>query len=273
MTRRPPAPADPRAPAHAIPTGFAYLRSPDGKPIAMAHRGGAKNPELIGHENTMRAFQHAVDLGYRWIETDVHATRDGVLLAFHDHTLDRVTDGTGRIRDLDFARVATARIGGAEPIPVFAEVLATFPEIRFNIDVKAPNAVAPLVDLITTADARDRICVSSFSQRRIAQVRSELGPSLCTGLGPVEISQIRLGPRVLDRFVRGACLQISERYESIRLLTPTLVERAHAQGLQVHVWTVDYADDMHRLLDAGVDGLITDRTDILRDVLIERGQW
>src|SRR5262245_606208 len=235
----------------------------------MAHRGGAKHPDNLGYENSMRAFGHAVRLGYRYLETDVHATSDGVALAFHDSSLDRVTDRSGLIADLPWSEVSQARIGGREPIPRLIDVLEEWPEVRLNLDVKRANAIGPVTDLLRRAGALDRVCVSSFSQQRIDAVRQLLEPGLCTGLGIREVAALK----VRGRRGVGACLQIPDRAGVIRLLTPRLLRRAHAAGKQVHVWTIDDPAQTRRLLDAGVDGIITDRTDLLRDVLIDRGQW
>ncbi|HEY4571659.1 MAG TPA: glycerophosphodiester phosphodiesterase [Kribbella sp.] len=240
-------------------------------PIAMAHRGGAKHPDNIGYENSMHAFQHAVDLGYRYLETDLHATSDGVVIAFHDSRLDRVTDRSGVVAELPWSEVSKARINGHEPIPRLDELLEHFPDVRFNLDIKAENGLKPAARVLRAANAIDRVCVSSFSQSRVRRIRKLLGPGLCTGYGEWEIAVIRFLPVPLKS--RGACLQIPERYAPLRVLTPGLIERAHAGGKQVHVWTIDDPATMRRMLDAGVDGLITDRTDLLKDVLVERGQW
>ncbi|NIK59509.1 glycerophosphodiester phosphodiesterase [Kribbella shirazensis] len=240
-------------------------------PIAMAHRGGAKHPDNIGYENSLRAFQHAVDLGYRYLETDLHATRDGVVIAFHDTRLDRVTDRAGVIAELPWSEVSKAKINGHEPIPRLDELLEQFPETRFNLDIKAEGGLEPAAKVLQSMGAIDRICVSSFSQSRVRRIRKLLGPRLCTGYGDWETALIRFLPFGVP--ARGACLQIPERYGALRVLTPGLVKRAHARGKQVHLWTVDDADVIRRMLDAGADGIITDRTDVLRDVLIERGQW
>lgn len=256
-----------RAPAPS----YAFLDH-DG-PIAFAHRGGAHG----GMENSLAAFGHAIDLGYRYLETDVHATADGVLLAFHDHTLDRVTDLVGRVADLPWAVVRRARIGGQEPIPVLEDLLGTWPDIRVNIDVKHGGAVEPLVRAIRRTDALDRVCVASFSERRLAAVRRELGPRLCTALGPRGVALLRAAAANRAAAVlapRGVpCAQVPDRVGPLRLVTPRLVEVAHRRGQRVHVWTIDEAAEMHRLLDAGVDGLMTDRVVTLRDVLRSRGQW
>jgi glycerophosphoryl diester phosphodiesterase len=240
-------------------------------PIAMAHRGGALHPDNIGYENSLRAFEHAVGLGYRYLETDLHATSDGVVIAFHDNRLDRVTDRSGMIAELPWSEVSKARINGHEPIPLLTDVLKRWPDVRLNLDIKADNCVGPAAAVLRETKAIDRVCVSSFSQARVRRIRRELGERLATGFGDREIARLRFAPYRLSS--PGACLQIPEVYGKIKVLTPGLIRRAHALGKQVHVWTVDEPAAMHRLLDAGVDGLMTDRTDLLRDVLLERGQW
>jgi glycerophosphoryl diester phosphodiesterase len=242
-------------------------------PIAMAHRGGALHPDNIGYENSIHAFAHAVGLGYRYLETDLHATSDGVVIAFHDHRLDRVTDRIGEVAQLPWSEVSKARINGHEPIPLLTDLLESWPDVRLNLDIKGDNGVDPVIAVLRKTDAIDRVCVSSFSQARVWRMRRELGERLATGFGQKEIAWLRFAPfRPVPRDA-GACLQIPEIYGRIKVLTPGLLRRAHAAGRQVHVWTVDEPAAMHRLLDAGVDGLITDRTDLLRDVLIERGDW
>ena len=240
-------------------------------PIAMAHRGGALHPDNIGYENSLHAFQNAVDLGYKYLETDLHATRDGVVIAFHDSKLDRVTDRTGVIAELPWSDVSKAKINGHEPIPRLDELLEHFPDVRFNLDIKAENGLKPAAGVLRAANAIDRVCVSSFSQSRVRRMRKLLGARLCTGYGEWEIVLIRFLPIAVPS--GGACLQIPRGYGLLRVLTPGLIKRAHARGKQVHVWTVDDPAAMRRVLDAGVDGIITDRTDLLRDVLVERGQW
>jgi len=254
-----------------VPARFAFLDHPG--PIPFAHRGGAAG----GLENSLAAFADAVELGYRYLETDVHATSDGVLLAFHDRTLDRVTDRVGVVAQLPWREVREARIGGREPIPTLEELLGSWPEVRVNIDVKEMGAVAPLIEVIRRTGAVDRVCVASFSARRTAAVRRRVGARLCTAMAPPAVGLLRLAALVplTAPLVSGQvpCAQVPARVGLVPVVTPPLLALAHRRGLRVHVWTIDDAAEMTRLLDMGVDGLMTDRLRTLRDVLTERGQW
>lgn len=258
------------------PTGFRYLDEPS-RPLAFAHRGGAEHPDLLGLENTLTAFRHAVELGYGYLETDVHATRDGVLLAFHDLLLDRVTDGRGALADSTYDEVVRARIGGHEQIPTLAELFAAFPAVRFNIDVKSDDAVPLLAEFLDEHDAHDRVLVGSFSRRRLTRFRTLTAGRVATSASPAEVIAFRFLPsgRLADRVTgrQVAALQIPHRRGRVTVTSAGLVRRAHAAGKHVHSWTIDDSAEMIELLDRGVDGLMTDRTDILKDVLVARGQW
>lgn len=240
-------------------------------PIAFAHRGFAPD----GAENSMAAFEAAVALGYRYLETDVRVTADGVALAFHDARLDRVTDRRGAIADLPWREVRRARIRGREPIPLLTDVLAAWPEARVNLDVKAESSIGPTVEAIRRTGALERVCVGSFSGARLDAVRRALGPRLCTSLGPRAVVGLRMAAAV-NRPVRpagGHCVQAPARLGRLGFVDRRYVETAHTAGLPVHVWTVNDRAEMVRLLDLGVDGVMTDRADLLRAVLVERGQW
>ena len=246
-----------------------YLDHPG--PIPFAHRGGAAD----GLENTVFQFRRAVEAGYRYIETDVHATADGKLVAFHDSTLDRVTDGAGRIVDLPWKDVRHARVAGKEPVPLFEELLETFPEVRWNIDIKAESALHPLLDLIERTDTWDRICVGSFAEARVVRAQRLAGPRLATSYGTRGVLNLRLRswgvPAALRRSAVAA--QVPESQSGIQVVDRRFLRTAHALGLQVHVWTINEPDRMHRLLDLGVDGIMTDHIDTLRKVMEDRGVW
>ena len=255
-------------------TGFPFLdRSPP--PLAFAHRGGAAHPDLVGLENTLAAFRHAHALGYDHLETDVHLTRDGVLLAFHDSVLDRVTDLRGALEDLTYAEVERARIGGREVVPTLPMLLEALPGACFNVDLKSDATVDALADLVAERALHDRLLVGSFSHRRLARFRRLTGGRVATSASPLEVVvwlllPARLAQRVSGRF---AAFQVPHRSGPLTVTGRRLVRRAHAAGKHVHSWTIDEPAEMIELLDRGVDGLMTDRTDILKDVLASRGQW
>ena len=258
---------------------FTYLDSPT--PVGLAHRGGAAYAPNVGIENTVAAFRRAVEMGYRYLETDVHATSDGRIVAFHDTVLDRVSDVSGAIETLPYEALREVRIGGTEPIPLLGELFETFPGIRVNIDIKADSALAPTVREVLAHGARDRVCIGSFSERRLRAARAALGPGVATAAGQVGTALLRLTPGVVTRLLHtpAPVLQIPASHRvagrTIILVTPGLIRRAHALGKHVHVWFHSWsredATEMHRLLDLGVDGIVTDHIDVLRDVLAERG--
>jgi glycerophosphoryl diester phosphodiesterase len=223
----------------------------------------------------MAAFGRAIALGYRYLETDVRVTADGVALAFHDATLDRVTDQRGRVGALPWAQVRNARIGGREPIPLLTELLDAWPDARVNIDIKAEHCVGPTIDAIRRTGSIERVCVGAFSGARVAAVRRVLGPRLCTALGPRDALALRAAAAMRRRSPHGLgqCAQVPARVGPIPFVDTRYVARAHALGLQVHAWTVNDPAEMVRLLELGVDGLMTDAADVLRDVLVGRGQW
>ena len=135
--------------------------------LAFAHRGDHQ----AGPENTLSAFEGAVQQGFCYLETDVHCSKDGVLLAFHDDRLDRVTDQQGLIAQTDYALIRQARIRETEQIPRLESLLEAFPDARFNIDPKSDTAVGPLIDIIRHMDAEQRVCIGSFYGRRLRWVR------------------------------------------------------------------------------------------------------
>jgi glycerophosphoryl diester phosphodiesterase len=238
-------------------------------PLAFAHRGGAAHAP----ENSWPAFERAVGLGYRYLETDVQATSDGALIAFHDRTLDRVTDRTGRIARMPYRDVAAARIGGTEPIPKVEELLATWPDARFNLDIKDEPAVAPLIAALRRTKAWDRVCVCSFSARRLSAFRRGVDRQVCTALSPLGLAAVRSGAWTGSLSVRLARAGVRCAQIPVRLATAAFLGQLRAVGLQVHVWTVNEPAMMRRLLDLAVDGIMTDDTVALRDVLAERAQW
>jgi glycerophosphoryl diester phosphodiesterase len=247
-----------------VPTRFPFLDA--GGPIAFAHRGSAPD----GLENTFAAIDRVLGLGYTYLETDVRSTRDGVAVLMHDAHLGRTTDRSGAIAALPYAEVAKARVGGTEPVPRLDELLGSYPDLRVNLDVKAPSAVGPLVAAIRRAGAVDRVCVGSFHDRLIPAVRMRLGPRLCTSLGPRGILALRLGTL---RATAAGCAQVPPGLGLIRVIDPRFLAAAHRHGLPVHAWTINDRAEMERLLDLGVDGIMTDDASGLRDILRARRAW
>ena len=247
-----------------------YLAVDHAQPIAIAHRGfSARHPE-----NTMAAFAAAVEIGYLYVETDVHATADGALIAFHDDRLDRVTDRTGVIWDLDWSEIRRARVGGMERIPLLEEVLTTWDSVRVNIDPKSDGAVEPLLEVLARLDAWDRVCVGSFSGSRLARMRASAGDRLCTSMGPLDVARLRLAS---VGFPVGAfaanCVQVPPSDYGLTIVDRRFSRAARSRGMPVHVWTINDETEMHRFLDIGVDGIVTDEAELLKRVLASRGMW
>lgn len=267
------APQD-RHTAGVPPPAHPYLDGPF--PRAFAHRGWHLG-DLAGMENSLAAFRRAVQEGYRYLETDVQATRDGVVVVLHDVTLDRTTDRSGVVEHLDWATVRTARVGGREPICRLTDLLEELPRTLLNIDVKADSAVLPVLDLLRRTDAWHRVCLASFSDARLQRLRKAAGPRLLTSMGLTSAAVLRLRSALpllpVPAPIRGQLAQLPVRRHGIEVVDRALVRFAHRRGLEVHVWTVDRAEEMAALLDLGVDGLVTDRPDVLRDVLRSRRAW
>lgn len=239
-------------------------------PTAVAHRGGS----LEAEENTMEAFAHAVGLGYSHVETDVHATRDGVAVIHHDATLARMTGEAARIADLDWADLARIRTRGGAAIPRADEVLGAFPRLNITFELKCDRVAAPLAEAIGRADALSRVSVGSFVARRTAEARRRLGPGLCWSPAQGGVMALWLAARGLPIRQPGfPVVQVPPAHRGIPVVTPRLIRAAARLGIDVQVWTVDAADEMERLLDMGVGAIMTDRPTLLRQVLERRGQW
>ena len=241
-------------------------------PIAFAHRGGTS----AAPENSLRAFADAVSLGFRYLETDVHATSDGVLVAFHDNDLERTCGEKRAIATSTWEALKSARIDGTDPIPLLDDLLDEFPNARFNIDCKADTALEPLIQKLRDRDCLDRVCIGSFSDKRLERVREAFGSAVCTSMGPKEIAKLvaRTNTFVPVKPTEHALMaQVPVKQGAIPVTTKRFVNVAHELGLAVHVWTVDDPIEIARLLDLGVDGVMSDDTRALRDVFAARGHW
>lgn len=250
----------------------------DPMPILMAHRGG--RDETV--ESSFAAFRHLRDLGVSYAEIDVQLTADGVVVVSHDETVDRCYDGTGTISQMTYSEVLALRNEAGEQIPRLRDVLEDFPDLCLNIDAKTDAVVDPLLEVLGEADAFGRTLIASFSEKRLERIRALDEPDLTTSLGVAAVVRLMLASETVsaaetwrvngpNRGVRA--VQVPEKARGIRIVSPRFIATAHTAGLAVHVWTVNEPAAMVRLLDWGVDGLVTDRPTMLREILRARGQW
>jgi glycerophosphoryl diester phosphodiesterase len=239
-------------------------------PLAFAHRGGAAEAQ----ENSWAAFQRAVSLGFGYMETDVRATADGVAVAMHDPTLERLTGSAGVVNEMTWPQLKALRLRDGGEIPRLDDLLAAWPELRWNIDVKHLRAVEPVIEAIDRTDSKQRVLVTSFSDRRTASLRAGLGPGVPTGAGRWTVALLvaaKVAPFRLPTHASAAQVPVARK--GIRIVDERFVRACHRAGVAVHIWTVDDPTEMGQLLDLGVDGLMTDRPSVLRQVLRQRGQW
>jgi glycerophosphoryl diester phosphodiesterase len=250
--------------------------------LVIGHRGGGG----LWPENTLYAFGHAVELGVDVLEMDIQSTKEGDLVVIHDDTVDRTTNGTGRVQELTLAEIQaldagftwTEDNGQSFPfrgqglrIPTLAEVFAAYPNVRMNIEIKQaqPSIVAGLCRLIHDYGMVERVLIAAYNAHTMREFRRS-GPEVATAMTENEV-RIFYGVSWahLGRFYRppAQALQIPEYKGDRRVLTRRFVQTAHGRNMEVHVWTVDDINDMRRMMDLGVDGIITDYPDRLQVVL------
>ena len=235
----------------------------------------------------MESFSGAVDMGYRHIETDLHITSDGVVVCVHDPTVDRTTGGSGEVSAYTLEEIlaldAGYRHGSREgftfrgkgiEIPTLEQVVTDFPDVFLVVDLKIDGLARPFADLIDRLGLQDRLIVGGYSDDRINEFREVTGGRVPTSSGPTLSRMWVLASRV-GRGGGGeaSALQLPTQIRGVRVVDEKLLQSAHDAGLQVHVWTVNDVKEMERLLDLGVDGLVTDRPDVLKSLLIDREQW
>lgn len=245
----------------------------ESEPLAIAHRGGAD----LAPENTLAAFAMSTALGLRYIESDIRLTADGELVCFHDELLDRCTTGSGRIAARTSSDLRSrVRVGGTEPIPTLREALETFPGTCFTVDLKDRAAIAPMARLLQRRDYAERVCVAGAWDGWLQLLASQ-APHVRTALGwrslVALITASKAGLHPPASVVTGRFAHVPMRLGRLPIHSPSLIRRARRLGVRVVVWTVDDPGTMHELLDMGVDGIITDRPDVLRTVMIARGLW
>ncbi len=208
-------------------------------------------------------------MGYRYLETDVQLTRDGVLVAFHDANLSRTCDVDQDISELTVAELSRQRISGLEPVPLLSDLLEELPEALFNIDAKSDASVQPLIDFLRRTDVLHRVCIGSFSHRRLRTIRRALGDQVCTSASPLEVAAWMVGKDAPG----PSCVQIPLKQFGLGVASERRIERSSRKGLPVHVWTIDDPNDMQRVIDLGVHGIMTDQGNILKDVAARNLMW
>ena len=241
-------------------------------PRILAHRGLA----LQHAENTLGAFGAAVATGAEIIETDVHLSKDGQVIVAHDPDLQRVAKIQGLVADFTAAELRDVDLGFGEGFPTLVEALEAFPDHKFNIDLKIRSAVEPFVDLVSQLGVHNRILVTSFDEKTRASAVAKL-PGVVSSATRASIiegklrSWFGLSSAAWGLAPEIKALQVPPVHWGLALVTPNFVRSVHRKGLEVHVWTINEASDMVRLLDMGVDGIVTDRCDVAAQVIATRG--
>lgn len=240
-------------------------------PRVFAHRGLAQEAP----ENTLLAFAKALAVGVDFLETDVHESSDGVAIISHDDTLQRVANRNVSVNQLTVAELRRVHLGDGQNFASLEEALEAFPDARFNIDVKSAGAVQPTISAIRAANALDRVLVSSFNDTfQRSTVKGLPGVATSAPMGAMfrVLSTVKLGltSRAVSMLSGFDAIQVPERWKGVHVVSPRLIRCAHDAGIEVHVWTVNDPDDMHRLFDLGVDGIVTDRSDLAMDVIRSR---
>ena len=241
----------------------------------LAHRGGSKE----NMENSLTAFRHASALGYRAIETDIQVSADGTIYIFHDDTLDRTTTGTGMFNATTDDELSRITLNNGEPIPRLEDALTACPDSLLNIDVKTDDGIAPMATFLNTFGHHDRICLASFSTRRLNRIRHLLTTPCAMSGGQMDVFKLFLGSflKSFSGFSFGrphvVAAQVPETAYGLRIVTPRFIRHCHKLGIAVHVWTIDDAADMTRLIRLGVDGIVTDCPTTLRKIAVDEGVW
>ena len=231
------------------------------------HRGGDEKKT----ENTLEAFQYSSDLGFTFMETDVQFTKDGQVVVFHDIDLKRIAGLEKKISELSLKEIKSIDLIGGGKIPTLDDLLSSFKNLRFNIDIKVDSAVNKTVDIIKSHDALNRTCLAAFSSKRLNRIRILAGKDACTSMGQLEVSKLIMRSWGLPFSKQpGMCAQVPTAQWGIPVVTEAFIDEAHRQDKLVHVWTIDDPEEMRNLIKKSVDGLMTDKPSILKKVLIEQ---
>tara|TARA_Y100001970_G_C14259557_1_gene878695 strand:- start:2629 stop:3375 length:747 start_codon:yes stop_codon:yes gene_type:complete len=232
------------------------------------HRGGDEEKT----ENTLEAFQYSSDLGFIFIETDVQITKDNQIVIFHDENLKRMAGISKEIRDLEFEEIKKIDLINGGKIPLLKEALISFPNLRFNIDIKKEKAVDETIKIINSLNCLNRVCLASFSSKRLKRIRALAGPNACTSSGQMEVfklvsNSIGINIGIPD----GDCVQVPTSQWGVPIITKGFIESVHELGKLIHVWTIDHEPEMNNLIELGIDGLMTDKPSVLKRTLQKKG--
>ncbi len=238
--------------------------------LAFAHRGGND----FAPENTFESFKFAVDNGFKYLETDVHLTSDNKLMAFHDPTLDRITNTKGRIIDFSSIDLKKVKVKNNYRIPLMEELLESFPDCFFSIDMKCDESVKPLIDLVKRNKAVERVCFASFNQNRLNSVRESFNNKCITSMGPKEIIILKINSYInLKKNITSQIASMPISRYNIKLINKRSVSYLKSLNIKVIAWTINNEDQMRSLITLGVDGIMTDKLRLLKKILIEKNLW
>ena len=228
---------------------------------AYVHRGDAVNFT----ENTMEAFQDAVNLGYKYVETDLRMTKDGEIVTFHDESIYRVSGEQVNISDLTYDELSNIKLIRGGQIPKLSEVLENFPETRFNIDLKIKGLVNKVANIIDSHNAYDRICIASFNSSTLRSFK-KIRNQACISMGILDVVFFKLFNFLISSV---DCIQIPQNWKGVNVLNNHLIKTAHSKNLKIHVWTINSKTEMKSLIDMKVDGIMTDEALLLKEVCSE----
>ena len=232
------------------------------------HRGG----DEVETENTIEAFKYSSDLGFVFIETDVQATKDGHVVIFHDATLRRMAGVNKSIKELTLKEINEIDLLDGGKIPLLSEALETFPNLRFNIDIKTEDALEETIQIIKKMNFLDKTCLASFSSSRLKRIKHLAGPEACISSGQMDIFKMMCQSMGIGlKPTKSQCAQIPLKQWGVPVLTKKFIEIAKKQNKLVHVWTIDDKDQMFELIEFGVDGLMTDKPSVLKEAMVEKG--
>ena len=243
---------------------FNYLNS---NFSAFAHRGGAN--DFV--ENTLEAFQQSINLGFKYIETDVQATKDNKLVIFHDDDLKRMMNVNVDISSINYNELKKYKINDVYEVPTFLETVSSWPNIRFNIDPKSDKSAELLINELKLLDNVDRFCIGSFNSERLDKIRKAFDFKICTSMGLNEVVNFYLLRFFGISKVSTPCLQLPYYRKGFKVITPNLIRDAHRFNKKVHAWTIDDPVQMNELLDMGIDGIMTDSPKLLKSEIAKRG--